>query len=52
VWTGAGVAEQLISVAQQLDAAPQHGLQLWLALAGVSTTTSVNSRYSIGSSTP
>ena len=35
VWTAAGVAEQLISVAQELDAAPAHGLQLWLALAGV-----------------
>src|SRR5262249_2826350 len=30
-----GLDEQLIAVAQQLDAAPAHGLQLWLALAGV-----------------
>ena len=35
VWTAAGVDEQLVAVAQLLDAAPQHGLQLWLALAGV-----------------
>ena len=35
VWTAAGVEEQLLSVAQELDAAPRHGLQLWLALAGV-----------------
>ena len=34
VWTQAGVSEQLIAVAQELDAAPAHGLQLWLALAG------------------
>jgi hypothetical protein len=35
VWRAAGIEEQLVSVAQELDAAPQHGLQLWLALAGV-----------------
>lgn len=35
VWTAVGVEEQLIAVAQELDAAPKHGLQLWLALAGV-----------------
>ena len=35
VWTNAGAAEQLLSVAQQLDAASKHGLQLWLALAGI-----------------
>jgi hypothetical protein len=35
VWTEAGMDEQLVAVAQQLDAAPRHGLQLWLALAGV-----------------
>jgi hypothetical protein len=35
VWNAAAVAEQLIAVKQQLDAAPAHGLQLWLALAGV-----------------
>ena len=34
VWTEAAVDEQMIAVAQELDAAPQHGLQLWLALAG------------------
>jgi hypothetical protein len=34
VWTAAGVDEQLIAVAQELDAAPGHGLQLWLGLAG------------------
>ena len=35
VWRAAGLDEQLISVAEELDAAPEHGLQLWLALAGV-----------------
>jgi hypothetical protein len=35
VWTAVGVEEQLIAVAEELDAAPSHGLQLWLALAGV-----------------
>jgi hypothetical protein len=35
VWQASGVDEQLIAVAQELDAAPGHGLQVWLALAGV-----------------
>jgi len=35
VWRAAAAAEQLIAVEQELDAAAQHGLQLWLALAGV-----------------
>lgn len=35
VWTSAGAAEQLIAVEQELAAAAEHGLQLWLALAGV-----------------
>jgi hypothetical protein len=35
VWSAAGLAEQLIEVGRELDAAPAHGLQLWLALAGV-----------------
>ena len=35
VWTAEGLDEQLVAVAQLLDAAPKHGLQLWLALAGV-----------------
>ncbi len=35
IWTKAGLDEQLIAVGEQLDAAPAHGLQLWLALAGV-----------------
>jgi hypothetical protein len=35
VWTAAGAAEQLIEVGRLLQAASQHGLQLWLALAGV-----------------
>jgi hypothetical protein len=35
VWRSDGVAEQLASVAQELDAAARSGLQLWLALAGV-----------------
>jgi hypothetical protein len=35
VWTAGGAAEQIVSVMQELDAASKHGLQLWLALAGV-----------------
>ena len=35
VWTAAGVAEQILSVVQELDAAAGHDLQVWLALAGV-----------------
>ena len=35
VWTQVGLNEQQIAVGEQLDAAPAHGLQLWLALAGV-----------------
>jgi hypothetical protein len=35
VWTAAAAAEQLLTVKQHLDAATQHGLQLWLALAGI-----------------
>jgi hypothetical protein len=34
-WTAGGAAEQLLTVGQQLDAATQHGLQLWLGLAGI-----------------
>jgi len=34
-WTAAGIGEQLIAVAEQLDAAPPHRLQIWLGLAGV-----------------
>jgi hypothetical protein len=35
VWTAAGLAEQLLAVAQELEAAQRYGLQVWLALAGV-----------------
>ena len=35
VWRSAGIDEQLLSVGEELDAAAAHGLQLWLALAGV-----------------
>jgi hypothetical protein len=35
VWRAAGIDEQIIAVAQELDAAPKHRLQLWLALAGI-----------------
>jgi hypothetical protein len=35
VWTNAAAAEQLLSVGEHLEAASKHGLQLWLALAGV-----------------
>jgi hypothetical protein len=34
VWTAAAVDELLASVGQELDAAPAHGLQLWMGLAG------------------
>jgi hypothetical protein len=35
VWTPGAAAEQMVSVLQELDAAVEHRLQLWLALAGV-----------------
>ena len=35
VWTADAAAEQILSVEQELDAATQHGMQLWVALAGV-----------------
>src|SRR5438477_3487190 len=35
VWRAAAAAEQMAAVLQELDAALEHGLQLWLALAGV-----------------
>jgi hypothetical protein len=35
VWTAAAAAEQLLAVGQELDAAQQHGLRVWLALAGI-----------------
>jgi hypothetical protein len=35
VWTKDELDEQLIAVGEQLDAVPAHGLQLWLALAGI-----------------
>jgi len=35
VWTSARAAEQLIALGQELDAAVQHGMQLWVALAGL-----------------
>jgi hypothetical protein len=34
-WTRAAAAEQLANVRRKLDAARAHGMQLWLALAGV-----------------
>jgi hypothetical protein len=34
VWAADGLDEQIATVAQELDAAPAHGLQVWLALAG------------------
>jgi hypothetical protein len=34
-WTAAAVAEQMVNVRHKLDVARRHGLQLWLALAGV-----------------
>ena len=35
VWTAAGAGEQLIALEQELEAAEQHGLQMWVALAGL-----------------
>jgi hypothetical protein len=35
VWTSAAAAEQIVSVTEELDAAAEHKLQLWVALAGV-----------------
>jgi hypothetical protein len=35
VWTAAAAGEQLLTVGQQLEAAHQHGLQMWVALAGL-----------------
>ena len=35
VWTAAAAAEQLLAVGRQLEAAEQHGLQMWVALAGL-----------------
>jgi hypothetical protein len=37
VWRAVGVDEQLLAVGRELDAAVTHGLQLWLALAGLDT---------------
>jgi hypothetical protein len=34
-WTAGGAAEQLIALGQQLEAAEEHGLQMWVALAGL-----------------
>ena len=35
VWTANAAGEQLLTVEQELDAAQRHGLQIWLALAGI-----------------
>ena len=35
VWTAAAAGEQLLEVGRQLEAAQQHGLQMWVALAGL-----------------
>jgi hypothetical protein len=35
VWSAAAAAEQLITLKSELDAAARHGLQLWVALAGI-----------------
>jgi hypothetical protein len=35
VWTAAGAAEQVVAAVQELDAASKHGLQVWVALAGI-----------------
>jgi hypothetical protein len=35
VWTAANAGEQLIALSQELNAAEQHGMQMWVALAGI-----------------
>jgi hypothetical protein len=35
VWNAAAAAEDLVSVNHQLDTAAHHGMQLWVALAGI-----------------
>src|ERR1044072_2123615 len=35
VWNAGAAAEQIISASEQPDAAAEHGMQLWLALAGI-----------------
>jgi hypothetical protein len=40
VWTAAAADEQMIPVAAELDAAARHGIQVWLALAGIDTNLS------------
>jgi hypothetical protein len=37
-WAAGSAAEQMINVRHKLDVAREHGLQLWLALAGVDNT--------------
>jgi hypothetical protein len=37
-WAARSVAEQMLNVRHKLDVAREHGLQLWLALAGVDNT--------------
>jgi hypothetical protein len=37
-WRASSAAEQMINVQHKLDAAHEHGLQLWLALAGADNT--------------
>ena len=40
IWRAAGLDEELIAVGHELDVAVEHGLQLWLGLAGVATSLS------------
>jgi hypothetical protein len=35
IWSAGAAAEQVLAVEQELNAAEQHGMQLWVALAGV-----------------
>ncbi len=37
-WAASSAAEQMVNVRQKLDVAHRHGMQLWLALAGVDNT--------------
>jgi hypothetical protein len=35
VWTSGAAAEQILTLGQELEVAAQHGMQLWVALAGI-----------------
>ena len=41
-WAASSFAEQMVNVQRKLDVAQQHGMQLWLALAGADNTLANN----------